>query len=324
MKIKFGWKFWVTLIFGLLAYGFLFYELFFKTDIGSITRTVGQIRWYYIAFGLILGILMIILQGSFLRNIFALYKIPLSFKEAIWTWLYTVPLGAVTAGLSGPAIIFYKARRKNISFEFATLITATYFIFYTASSLLFIFLISGSSFYRDIISRPSWRTLDLILLLLAIILIFILFHRPSRTKVIGLIGRIAPKFFPKGESEKIIGLANIDVLKIVLSGILISLINLAIFTLSFAALKIDLTPFALFKNFAFFMILSMFSPSGGGLGFVELGLAGSLKLTGLTIGAASVIIVSFRLINFWLPAILGWLAISVKGIHYIRGKVTEE
>ena len=323
MKIKFGWKFWITIIFGLIGYGFLFYALFYKTDIGYIAQTLNQIKWYYIFFGLLLGLLLIVIQGFFLKNIFALYKIKLTLVESIWTWLYTVPTGAVTAGLSGPAIIFYKARRKNISFEFATLITATYFIFYTASALLFIFLISGSSFYHDFMEKPSYRFLDIFLLLLAILLLIFLFHRPSRIFIVNLFSKITPKFFPKGESKKIIGLSNQAIFRIIISGFLICLTNLSIFALSFAVLRIGISPFALFKNFAFYQIVSMFSPSGSGLGFVELGLAGSLGLTGIDIGRASVVIVSFRAINFWFPAILGWLAISFKGIDYLRDKVTK-
>lgn len=323
MKIKFGWKFWLTLIFGLAAYGFLFYELIIRAKLGEITHSVSQLHWYYLLFGLFLGFLMIAVQGFFLKKIFALYQVELSLKEAIETWLYTVPTGAVTAGLSGMAIIFYKARRQKVSNEFATLITATYFIFYSVSSLLFIFLISGSAYYQDFIRGHSFRIVDILFAILAILLIIFLFHRPSRIKVVNLLSRLLPKFFPRGEKEKIICLSNEDVLKIILYGFLICLSNLAIFALSFVVLRIAVGPFDLFKNFAFFQLISMFSPSGGGLGFVELGLAGSLKLTGLGLTAASAAIVSFRAINFWLPALLGWLAISLKGVDYIKGKVSE-
>lgn len=318
MKIKFGWKFWFTLILGLAAYTFLFYQLFLKTDLNFIVNTLRQAAWYILLLGVFFAVFMILAQGFFLRKIFKLYRIDLSLKEAVETWLITVPLGAATLGLSGPAVIFYKAQRKGASHSLAVIITSLYLILYSVSSILFALLIGGSAFFKEALSRPSYRLLIIFLIIFVCLLFLFLLHRPSRFALLKLVKKIFPKIVPQGEEEKLVDLSPAGVFSIILSGFLIVFFILIIFILSFAAFKIDISLFSLLKNFAFTQLLTLFSPSGGGLGFVEFGLAGSLKITGLTINQASLIVIVFRAISFWLPAILGWLFFSFRGYEVIK------
>jgi uncharacterized membrane protein YbhN (UPF0104 family) len=55
-------------------------------------------------------------------------------------------------------------------------------------------------------------------------------------------------------------------------------------------------------------ILGMIPLTPGGLGFVEAGLAGFLRLAGVPVGSAAVATLAYRLIGYWLPLPIGGVA----------------
>jgi len=55
-------------------------------------------------------------------------------------------------------------------------------------------------------------------------------------------------------------------------------------------------------------ILGMIPLTPGGLGFVEAGLAGFLRLAGVPVGSAAVATLAYRLISYWLPLPIGGVA----------------
>jgi uncharacterized protein (TIRG00374 family) len=134
--------------------------------------------------------------------------------------------------------------------------------------------------------------------------------------------KIAQKFFPKTfskiDADNLLSLRPGEVLKMLGVAVIGTIFNLLIFILTFYTFHIAQNFTAMLRNFSLTEILTMFSPTGGGLGFVELGLTGILTLTGLSTGQASLVVVTYRLVSFWLPALLGFVFLSLKSYSYIK------
>ncbi len=63
-------------------------------------------------------------------------------------------------------------------------------------------------------------------------------------------------------------------------------------------------------------ILGMIPITPGGLGFVEAGLTGTLVLAGVSAGDASLSVLAYRLVSFWLPLLAGGVATIVYRRRY--------
>jgi uncharacterized protein (TIRG00374 family) len=56
------------------------------------------------------------------------------------------------------------------------------------------------------------------------------------------------------------------------------------------------------------MVLGMIPITPGGLGFVEAGLVGLLALAGVAAAVASIAVLAYRLVSYWLPLPAGAVA----------------
>jgi uncharacterized protein (TIRG00374 family) len=65
-------------------------------------------------------------------------------------------------------------------------------------------------------------------------------------------------------------------------------------------------------------ILGMIPITPGGLGFVEAGLTSMLVLAGVPAGAASLAVLAYRLVSYWLPLAAGAIAAVVFNRRYGR------
>ncbi len=75
-----------------------------------------------------------------------------------------------------------------------------------------------------------------------------------------------------------------------------------------AALDTRPEPGLVLLAYAAAAILGMIPLTPGGLGFVEAGLAGFLRLAGVPVGSAAVATLAYRLIGYWLPLPIGGVA----------------
>lgn len=315
---KYRLSFVISVILVLAVYSYLFYQLFFKTDIREVFETVSHLRFFYLLAGVALSGLLIATQGLFIVEIFKLYKIKMSLKEGIETWFLTVPTGAVTAGLGGVAVLFYKARRKGCSSQFAAVITISYFVLNFSAILIFSLLFGGSAFIETAIKNNYSIIISSCLVFLAIIFCLLLFNRRIREKIFHYVRRFFPKFLPREETDKINELENSQIADIFLYVFFAFLANFVIFAFSLYVFRTNLGFVSVLKNFSMAQAVSIISPSGSGLGFVELGMLGSLRFSGVAIHEAGAITIVYRLFNFWLPAIFGWGILSLRGMDYIK------
>lgn len=318
MRIKFGWKFWLTLVLGVAAYCFFFYILFIRSDFKEIKNIFSQSNPFYLFLAFLASVLMIFGQGFFLKKVFDIYKVKITFQEALRTWLMTVPLGAVTAGLSGPAIIFYKLKRKKIPIHLSTIIIISYYIFYLVPNILYILITGLASFSPKIIVNPIVLIGSLIFIIIAFIIFFFLLNRKGRGFLLTIVRRFAPKYLPDKNDQAFLSLSAKSILEAVGASSLEVFSALLIFVFCLGVVGSGIKILLVLQGFAAMQILAIFSPTGGGLGIVEIGLTGFMKLGGLNISQASLFVIAFRFFEFWIPVILGWLLISHRGLGYFR------
>lgn len=308
----------ISIILFLAVYSYLFYQLFFKTDIKEAFAIIAHLRFSYFLIGIFLSGLFAVTQGLLITEIFKLYQIKLSLKEGISTWLMTVPAGAVTAGFGGIAVLLYKARRKGCTNQFAAVITISYLVLVFSATLIYCLLFGGSALIQTAIKNNYSIIFSLLFIFLAILFSILLFNRKIRESIFHYVRRFFPNFLPKEETSKINELKNSQIADIFLYVLFVFLANFVIFAFSLFVFRTDLGFMATLKDFSITQAVSIISPSGSGLGFTELGMLGSLKYSNVPIHEAGAITIVFRLFNFWLPAILGWLLISHYGLGYFR------
>ena len=85
-----------------------------------------------------------------------------------------------------------------------------------------------------------------------------------------------------------------------------------------AALGTRPEPALVLLAYAAAALLAMIPVTPGGLGFVEAGLAGLLRLAGVGVGTAAVATLAYRLVQFWLPLPAGGIAYLLARRRYGR------
>lgn len=315
--MKFNAKKLTLIIIGIVSYLVLFYFLLRKADfqnVFSIMKSVG-IKTLFLC--IIASILMITFQGLFLKKTFDLYKGLISWKEAIIVWLLTVPTGALTVGLSGPAIIFYYARKKNIPLLYSS---AAVFFYHSTYFLVCMALITfggGISIYRSNLN-DSDKILLYFLIILIVLALIILANKKIRIRILSYLHRIFPNLVTTPSKQEYLIPPAKSILSLALVALLALGSNYTILYFTFHQFGIDVS---LLQNLKFFVIaqtVSIFSPSGGGFGFVELGLAGSLTLFNINAATAAALVVFYRFFEFWVPALLGLYFLAHKGYRKIN------
>jgi len=86
-----------------------------------------------------------------------------------------------------------------------------------------------------------------------------------------------------------------------------------------AALQTRPEPSLVLLAYAASVLLGMIPVTPGGLGFVEAGLAGLLRLAGVPVGTAAVATLAYRLVSFWLPLPAGGVGYLLARRRYGSG-----
>lgn len=309
MKLKVSWRVLLTVLVGGAAYIFIFYQLFHKTNFWQFREILEKASFYWLVVGLAVSFLMIFLQGYFLKRVFDLYNLKISLKDAIITWLITIPTGLVTFGMSGTAIIFYQAKKRGASNQLATIIVATYFGLYILANVLFMLAIGGPF----IISLAEVNIFYVLLMVgAAAIFSYFIVTKRGRELFFGFGEKYLPRIFGRIEKKELLSLEEKKVFSVLLSAMSTICANLIIFATACFLFKLDIGFLEVIKSFIVAGLVSIFSPSGGGVGFVELATAGYLQYLGVKAGQSGMIVIAYRLFNYWLPVVLGLVFLSLK------------
>ncbi len=317
-------KFYLTLFFGGLVYILFIWYFSTKVHLTDIAKIFQEGSIFYLSLAGLCGLTMIFFQGFLLKKVFNLCQIDLSLKEALMTWLVTIPAGLFSIGLGGPAIIFYVANKKQESKKIAAQATISFFLFYLIPIIFFVLLVANFGFYQ----MTNLKPIDLLLLvfdLIFLILFFLLLsNRSFREKVSGLIKTIFPKIGPKVSFLKPTSVSTRDFLITLAISALVTILNFIILIFSLKTFQIKSSIFLISKNFIGAEIISMVAPTSGGVGFVEIGLIGFLKLSGLSTIQAVLTTLVYRLVNFWLPFLFGALILVFRGYHFVQNRLEDK
>ena len=296
MKLKLR----VGFLIGVLFYVLFFYYFFTRVNFYQIALIFQNGLWYYLLAAILAAAIMIFWQGYLVKDVFRLYNIPMTFKEAVALWLLMVVSGAFTIGLGGPALIFYQVKKIG-GFKLASKITTSFYFFYLTPNVLFILLGLFFFFPATLIFSTSkiLNYLVLTLLIIALIIFLIILFGSGNE----WLDRLREYFI---KIKKIVfRLPFRKIIQNLLISTLEVVFDFLIFIFIFKAFQIQINFIEILKNFIVFEIFAIFSPTGGGLGIVEVGLTGSLFLSGLPASVAAFIVLAYRLISFWLPFVLG-------------------
>jgi glycosyltransferase 2 family protein len=321
----------------IVAFGIMLGVIFVQTrlaEVSSIYATLKQADWRYIALAvLLLGGWYLSTAGSY----WSIYR-TMGMEQKLGTMLIifasayyanvVTPAGAVGV----LAVFISEGKRIGISSARITVANAVQVLFEYLGFLVVLVLGLIVLFRRQIIS-PTEMTASAILLLFIVLIgsmLLIGMRSPEQLgKVLAAgarrINRILWVFLhrPYLSPEKAIEFAHdaaggLHRLRYQPNGLLVPalltftgrLILLLIFLLSFLAFAIPSTPGTIIAGFSLVYLFSIVSPTPNGLGFVE-GLAPlALASMYVPLGAATLIILAYRGITFWLPLLIGFIAFN--------------
>jgi uncharacterized membrane protein YbhN (UPF0104 family) len=288
MKLKLRF----SLILSVLFYALFLRYLFLKIDLQGLHFIFNNASWSFLFVALLAGLGMIYFQALLLHQTFGLYNLKIKYFESLSLWLLGVAASTFTVGLGGPAVLYFKIRKKGDLHLTAKIMTAFY-LFYVIPNLTFVVL-GSLLFFPGSIFKSDWLLPTILIAAILLSAIFILARNSSYFKQIFGATKSTFSRFSKFEIAKIL---EISTLEIVFSFLIF------FFVLKAFGVQISLT--TMIKNFVVVEILAIFSPTGGGVGAVELGLTGSLALSGVVTASAAIVVLTYRLINFWLPFLAG-------------------
>jgi len=287
----------LTIVLGLAAYAYIFYIIIIKQSLLRILFETTANEPIYLILALLSGFLMVLLQGYYLSKVFKLNGVKITLMKSTLIWLSTIPLGIVTFGLSGFGIIYYQAKKQSNSDKKAFAATVVYY----AANLLINTLVSVVIAF----SLIKEYSLYIVLLLFILVISFFLARKL-------LYHRFAKYFDVLVKSSK----SLVKLSPFVLSTILA---NILIFIFTAMAFRVDLSVWRLIQIAVSGSILSIYSPTGSGVGVVEAGIVGIMHSFGISLDKAAIFSLVYRVFNLWLPALFGYAVILNSGIKRFRG-----
>jgi len=321
-------KFIVALILFLGVY-FIIIRL---AEVQKILSTLQKGRWDFL-------LLSVIAVGFWLINIAFCFQViyrAIGIDEKVVNLIPVAAAGfflnvvAPTGGMSGMAIFFAEARRRNYSSGRAAVGGALYILFdYIA---FFIVLTLG---FIVLIRRNDLNIGEIfaavILIAIASLICFLIFLGMRSADKLGrvlawlsrLINRILRPFLHREylSEQRAISFAEeaagglrellIEPRKLI-SPLAFALLKQGISTLllwfSFLAFEIPVSPGTVIAGYSISYLILIVSPTPSGIGFVESALPFLLKSMYIPLEAAAVITLTYRTFTFWLPLLMGMIA----------------
>lgn len=310
-------RFRLTLLVGIGAYALILYQMLNKTGSAQLAALAGRADWGMSSLALALAIALVLINGCFLKKVLALHGAGLTLREAIGIWLATVATGIITFGLSGAVIVFYKARQKGLEVASAVVATASYYIFFSVACLIFAFLASGTIAIQSAKLNPILAKFSAVLAVVVLVIFVLAGNERIRELFLNQLRKRLPASNDESGDMRLIPIARSAVEAIAVA-VCALIASVAILLLVLRAFHISVSPAITLENFVVSEIIALFSPSGGGFGFVELGLTGLFSASGLAANQAALVVFTYRLLTLWLEVLLGYIVLLAHGFQFIR------
>ena len=305
------------------------------THPGEVLRILANGDWLYI-------LLALILECAWVAAIAAVYYGVFRALGAQRNYGRLIPLAvaanfvntvAPTAGVSGLAFLVSNARRNRISSARTMVAGALIVVFDYAG--FFVFLLLGLwALFRRGGANAVHLSAATILLAVALGLGMLLYQGMRSAQALGLAlrwlaewaNRLAWPFVHRkvvSESgaqqfarDAALGLDQIKreprgLLPPLLYSFVAKSLLITVLVLMFLAFHVPFSPGTIFSSFAIAYLFFIVSPTPGGLGVVEGLLTITITAMFIPVDAAAVIVLSYRVITFWFPFLLGMLSFQL-------------
>jgi len=195
--------------------------------------------------------------------------------------------------------------------------TASYYILYSVACLVFSFVASGAVAVQSVRLNPVLAQFSAILALILLAVFVLAGNRRIREFFLNQLRKRLPE---GGEDAGSLSLLSITRSAAEAIGIAICALiaTVGILLLVLLTFHISVSPAITLENFVVSEIIALFSPSGGGFGFVELGLTGLFSASGVPANQAALVVFTYRLLTLWLEVLLGYIVLLAFGFKFIK------
>lgn len=317
----------------LLASGVFIYLLF--RQFGTITQAADVLSkgsWYFILAVLGIQVLSIINRGAFYHTLYDFFGAKDSLKRLIILSLSSnfINLAAPSGGLSGMAVFISEAQNHGMSKSRATFVNFFgYFLYYAVFVLLLLFglfyLLFNHQLYKYQIITAAILFGMILIIMIALIAAF---EEAARVKkLFGFVATITNFLTRLVSRKKVIHkvdihLASTEVnqcLEIIASKwrelwlpifhvFLIEIIDILTLYYLFLAFKFPIYPGILITSYAIGVLFTLVSITPGGIGVVEAAMIFVLTNLQVPIELSTIVVFVYRIMNYWLPFGLGFVA----------------
>lgn len=317
----------------LLVVSLLFIIVFiFKFgELSNALELLATGSWFFLAAAVGLQILSIVNKGAFYHSIYDYFGGSDTLKRltVLAVAANFVNLVAPTAGLSGMAIFISEAEHQGMSKSRAIFVNIfAYFLIYTVFTIVLLFglfyLFFVHQLQRYILISAAILFGVIIVILIAI---FIALEGAARVKnLIGLVARIVNsivgflyrrKVIIKNTDVHIMGQEVHDSIRILQKKIkalwlpvvhvaLLEAIDILTLYYLFLAFSFPVYPGALITLYSISVLFTLVSITPSGLGVVEATMIFVATGLGIPVELATVVVIGYRIITFWLPFVLGY------------------
>jgi hypothetical protein len=332
-----------TLIYLILAAAFAYAIYEYREQLVDIYLVLQQGVWYFVAATLLVLGVTIYNQVALYASIYNLLEIPSTKRELLPVYLVRrfVTVAAPSGGFSGWAPFLQFARRRELPIGTVFVANLIYTILWYSAFLVFLLV---GLIYLFIMHDLEWFEISAALVMLAtdIIMIAVLalswvaprvlemllsWLATVSERLFGLIKRRPPLSRQQfmvfaSDLNQAADLMRRSSLKQVSKPVIHALLNESLLLLMFYLVA---QSFGLHINFgvlvAAYSVSILFfvvSPTPGGLGFVEGTLIIVLTTLNVRADQATVVTLAYRGITFWLPFILGFVALRWFRKHPVR------
>jgi uncharacterized protein (TIRG00374 family) len=317
----------------ILLLGVLFIVEHFA-QLESILELAQKGDWRFIVVALLIQALWFIATGASYAYIFRAIGIRRGILQMapVAAAANFVNIVAPSGGMSSLAVIISDARRNRVSSAHATVAGALFvlieylaFTFFLVLGLFVLFRRGGLNAPELFASGFLWLSASVLALVLylgmrseealAERLVWVA-RRVNRISKALKRGKVLGEKRAAAFAHKIAeGLVHVKerpqkLLPAVVASFIGKSLWLLVFWMMFLAFKIPLSAGTLFAGFALAYLFMIVSPTPAGIGFVEGVVTLSLVSMTVPVGAAAVVVLGYRAITFWLPLVLGMLAMQ--------------
>jgi uncharacterized protein (TIRG00374 family) len=306
----------------------------YSDELVTIVDVLRDGLWYVVLAGLALVAVSALNQAWLYKSLFDVVGLPSESKRILPVFLTTrfVMVAAPSGGLSGWVPFINDARQRDIPVGMVIVVNLVYMVLWYSSFAIFLFagliflFLSHDLQWFEVTAAVTLLFIDV--LMIGGLVLALVAPRPLERillwamRAIRAVGRVFRRQ-SSVEDENVIGFVNDlneattlmrhagwrKLARPVGHALGVEGLNLAMFYLMFLAFGLRATFGLLVAGYSVSILFFIISPTPGGLGFVESALILVLTSLGVPSGGATVVTLAYRGLTFWIPFVLGFIAL---------------